>query len=124
MDWAKFDTWSWHPWLFYAAALWIGLSLILGLGILGYFMQQTAVKYRAYERVVTVKGLSEREYPADTVIWPIQFTLASNDMGAMFDEIDQQTRLILDFLSAKGLPETSYADFWCMEEKGSCGVIC
>ncbi len=20
--------------------------------------------------------------------------------------------------------ETSYADFWCMEEKGSCGVIC
>ncbi|EOA8958833.1 helix-turn-helix domain-containing protein [Vibrio harveyi] len=19
---------------------------------------------------------------------------------------------------------TSYADFWCMEEKGSCGVIC
>ncbi|EIE5864415.1 SIMPL domain-containing protein [Vibrio alginolyticus] len=89
------------------AALWIGLSLILGLGILGYFMQQTAVKYRAYERVVTVKGLSEREYPADTVIWPIQFTLASNDMGAMFDEIDQQTRLILDFLSAKGLPETS-----------------
>ncbi|EMY6774786.1 SIMPL domain-containing protein [Vibrio alginolyticus] len=89
------------------AALWIGLSLILGLGILGYFMQQTAVKYRAYERVVTVKGLSEREYPADTVIWPIQFTLASNDMGAMFDEIDQQTRLILDFLSAKGLPEAS-----------------
>ncbi len=25
----------------------------------------------------------------------------------MFDDIDQQTRLILDFLSAKGLPETS-----------------
>jgi len=89
------------------AALWIGLSLILGLGILGYFMQQTAVKYRAYERVVTVKGLSEREYPADTVIWPIQFTLASNDMGTMFGEIDQQTRLILDFLSTKGLPESS-----------------
>ncbi|PFG45314.1 hypothetical protein ATG66_3596 [Vibrio sp. ES.051] len=89
------------------AALWIGLSLILGLGILGYFIQQTAVKYRAYERVVTVKGLSEREYPADTVIWPIQFTLASNDMGTMFDDIDQQTRLILDFLSVKGLPETS-----------------
>ncbi|MCV5649321.1 hypothetical protein OFN55_42005, partial [Escherichia coli] len=65
----------------------------------------TAVKYKAYERVVTVKGLSEREYPADTVIWPIQFTVASNDMGAMFDDIDQQTRLILDFLTAKGLTD-------------------
>ncbi|MGC9424119.1 SIMPL domain-containing protein [Vibrio sp.] len=89
------------------AALWIGLSLILSLGILGYFIQQTAVKYRAYERVVTVKGLSEREYPADKVIWPIQFTLASNEMGTMFDKIDQQTRLILDFLSAKGISENN-----------------
>ncbi|KOO10700.1 hypothetical protein AKJ18_32900, partial [Vibrio xuii] len=56
-----------------------------------------------YERVVTVKGLSEREYAADTVIWPIKFTVASNDTSAMFDDIEQQTRLIRDFLTAKGL---------------------
>ncbi len=87
------------------ASIWLGLCLIIGLGVLGFFIQQTAVKYKAYERVVTVKGLSEREYPADTVIWPIQFTVASNDMGAMFDYIDQQTRLILDFLTAKGLTD-------------------
>lgn len=85
------------------AVLWLGLSLILGLGLLGFFIQQTAVKYKAYERVVTVKGLSEREYPADTVIWPIKFTVASNDTSAMFDDIEQQTRLIRDFLTAKGL---------------------
>jgi hypothetical protein len=24
----------------------------------------------------------------------------------------------------KDLSNTSHADFWCMEEKGSCGVIC
>lgn len=85
------------------AVLWLGLSLILGLGLLGFFIQQTAVKYKAYERVVTVKGLSEREYAADTVIWPIKFTVASNDTSAMFDDIEQQTRLIRDFLTAKGL---------------------
>ncbi len=65
------------------ASIWLGLCLIIGLGVLGFFIQQTAVKYKAYERVVTVKGLSEREYSADTVIWPIQFTLASNDMGGL-----------------------------------------
>lgn len=85
------------------AVSWLGLSLILGLGLLGFFIQQTAVKYKAYERVVTVKGLSEREYAADTVIWPIKFTVASNDTSAMFDDIEQQTRLIRDFLTAKGL---------------------
>lgn len=89
------------------ATLWLGLSLILGLGILGYFIQQTAVKFKAYERVVTVKGLSEREYAADTVIWPIKFTVASNEVGAMFDDVEQQTRLILDFLASKGLEKGS-----------------
>ncbi len=91
------------------SSLWLGLSLIIGLGVLGFFIQQTAVKYKAYERVVTVKGLSEREYPADTVIWPIQFTVASNDMPTMFDEIDQQTKLVLDFLAAKGLDESNFS---------------
>ncbi len=89
------------------STLWLGISFIIGLGLLGYFIQQTAVKYKTYERVVTVKGLSEREYAADTVIWPIRFTVASNDMSAMFDDIDKQTRLILDFLSAKGIKESS-----------------
>ena len=91
------------------ASIWLGLCLIIGLGVLGFFIQQTAVKYKAYERVVTVKGLSEREYPADTVIWPIQFTVASNDMTAMFDDIDQQTKLVIDFLVAKGLNESNFS---------------
>ena len=89
------------------AVLWLGSSLILGLGLLGFFIQQTAIKYKAYERVVTVKGLSEREYRADTVIWPIQFTVASNDMNMMFDDIDGHTRLIVDFLNTRGLAENN-----------------
>lgn len=89
------------------SSLWLGVCLIVGLGVLGFFIQQTAIKYKAYERVVTVKGLSEREYQADTVIWPIQFTVAKNDMSAMFEDIDQQTKLVLDFLSAKGLEEST-----------------
>ncbi|MDF2153260.1 SIMPL domain-containing protein [Vibrio sp. CAU 1672] len=85
------------------SAIWLGLSVIIGLGMLGFFIQQTAIQYKAYERVVTVKGLSEREYPADTVIWPIKFTVASNDMSAMFDQIDQQTELIMSFLADHGI---------------------
>ncbi|WP_019278053.1 SIMPL domain-containing protein [Vibrio coralliilyticus] len=89
------------------SSIWLGLCLIIGLGVLGFFIQQTAIQYKAYERVVTVKGLSEREYPADTVIWPIQFTVAGNDMAVLFDEIDKQTALVQHFLSRKGLAPSS-----------------
>ncbi len=41
------------------AALILGASLIVGLGVLGYLVQQTAIQYKALDRIVTVKGLSE-----------------------------------------------------------------
>lgn len=50
------------------AATVLGLSLIIGLSALGFLVQQMAVKFKEYERVVAVKGLSEREVVADTVI--------------------------------------------------------
>ena len=30
----------------------------------------------------------------------------------------------LTMTTSKATVDKSYADFWCMEEKGSCGVIC
>ncbi|NGZ13669.1 SIMPL domain-containing protein [Vibrio aestuarianus] len=90
-----------------SSALIMGLSVILGLGVLGFFVQQTAIKYKEYERVVTVKGLSEREYPADTVIWPIQFTVADNDLPTMFATIEKQTQMVTDFLATQGIAENN-----------------
>ncbi|EHA1125629.1 SIMPL domain-containing protein [Vibrio navarrensis] len=87
------------------AALILGISLMLGLGLLGYFLQQTAIQFKAYERVVTVKGLSEREYPADTVIWPIQFTVADNDVQKLFTRVESQTAIIETFLKEAGIDE-------------------
>ncbi|MDE1347990.1 SIMPL domain-containing protein [Vibrio aestuarianus] len=90
-----------------SSALIMGLSVILGLGVLGFFVQQTAIKYKEYERVVTVKGLSEREYPADTVIWPIQFTVADNDLPTMFSTIEKQTKMVTDFLATQGITDNN-----------------
>src|SRR5690606_33193739 len=58
------------------SALIFGACVFLGLTALGMLLGNAAIEYREYERTVTVKGLSEREYPADVVIWPIQFTEA------------------------------------------------
>ena len=51
----------------------LGIFILLGLSALGYLLGQAAIQVKEYERTVTAKGLSEREYPADVVIWPVLF---------------------------------------------------
>ena len=81
----------------------LGASIFLGLGALGYLLAGAAIQYKEYERSVTVKGLSERELPADIVIWPIVFTEASNELGGLYASIEASTKKIKDFLVAKGI---------------------
>lgn len=81
----------------------LGACLIVGLAVLGYLLSQAVIDYREYERSVTVKGLSEREYPADIVIWPIRFTVASNDLNQLYTELDRSESAIQRFLSGNGI---------------------
>lgn len=76
----------------------LGGFLFLGLVALGYQLGNAAIRFKEYERTVTVKGLSEREYEADIVIWPIQFTEASNDLEELYGAIDATTAKIRGFL--------------------------
>ena len=76
-----------------------GICLIIGLSSLGYLLGDAAIRFKEYERTVTVKGLSEREYQADIVIWPIQFSAASNHLEEMYSSIDGSTEKIKSFLA-------------------------
>ena len=64
-----------------SSAFILGLFIFLGLFSIGYILGKSALEFKQHERSVTVKGLSEREYPADIVIWPISFTETSNDLS-------------------------------------------
>jgi hypothetical protein len=86
-----------------ASALILGVSIFLGLAALGYLLGSAAVDFKEYERSVTVKGLSEREVPADIVIWPIVFTEANNDLGDLYESIEKGKKRIEEFLVAKGI---------------------
>lgn len=81
----------------------LALGICIGLSILGYLLSAAIIQYREFERTVTVKGLSVREYPADVVIWPIQFSVADNDLGAVYGALDKSTQLIRDFLISNGI---------------------
>lgn len=81
----------------------LGIFIFLGLASLGYLLGSSAIKFKEYERTVTVKGLSEKEYAADVVIWPIQFTQASNDLEELYVSIESNTKKIKEFLEGRGI---------------------
>ena len=65
------------------SALLLGVCIALGLAALGFQLAQGVERFRALERTVTVKGLAEREVAADVAVWPIRFSAAANDLGAL-----------------------------------------
>ena len=81
----------------------LGGFLFLGLIIFGFILSSTAIDIKEYERSVTVKGLSEREYKADIVIWPIQFSVANNDLEELYVSIESTTEKIRNFLEDNGI---------------------
>lgn len=83
-----------------------GLFLFLGLVALGYLLGSSLIKFKEYERTVTVKGLSEREFPAGVAVWPIQFNRADNDLEKIYDLLDSDGRKITAFLKKAGFAKT------------------
>lgn len=81
----------------------LGAALILAFTFAANSIGSALLETRAMERSVTVKGLSEREYIADTVIWPIQFTSASNDVNEIYQDIEESKSKVIAFLLLKGV---------------------
>lgn len=81
----------------------LGVFAVIAFAALGLMVGQALMDVKQLERTVTVKGLSEREVPADIVIWPIQFTVADNDLSSLYANIEKQSQQIGDFLQKHGL---------------------
>ncbi len=85
------------------SSLILGLCLLVGLAALGALLGKAALDYKQLDRSVTVKGLAERDLNADIVIWPIQFTLADNDLQQLYESIERDSGKIRTFLAANGV---------------------
>ena len=84
----------------------IGIAIIVGLTIFGFFLTSAVKTYRSFERTVTVRGLAEQEHIADVVIWPIQFTEASNTQADIYANLESNARKIVTFLTNSGIDES------------------
>jgi len=92
-----------------AAALVLGICLALGLAIAGYLLSGALYAARAADRFVTVKGLSEREVPADLALWPIVFTNTGNDLTALQAQVERDAEAIRVFLRGYGFGDEESA---------------
>ena len=82
---------------------WIpALIVALGLALAGYFIGETFLKGKKFDRYVSVKGLSEREVPADLAVWPINIVLTGNDLQTLRREIETQNEQVYRFFMDQG----------------------
>lgn len=79
-----------------------GLFIMIGLVALGWFIYTSARFVKSRDRVVNAKGLSEREVRADIAIWPITFKQASNDLGLLYNDMEDKQQMLIDFLKKSG----------------------
>ena len=77
----------------------IGLGIIIGAWIL----KEGINHIQDSQRIVSVKGLSEREVPANKVIWPITFKEVNNDLTAIYTNIESNNARIINFLTSNGI---------------------
>lgn len=83
----------------------VGISFVAGMGVFGILLQRTARYYRQQDEYVTVKGLSEREMPADLVIWPVTFVVSDETLAKMQEKMKGSRHAVRQFLVKSGFTE-------------------
>ena len=69
--------------------------LAVGVIVAGWLLSGGIRHFKDSERVVTVKGLAEREVKADRVIWPLSYKEVGNDMLALYNAMESANAKIV-----------------------------
>ena len=79
------------------------LLLAAGVAFAGWAVADGLLKFKTADRYVSVKGLAEREVPADLVVWPLGCSETGNDLAAIYQQTQAHAHVIADFLKQQGL---------------------
>lgn len=80
--------------------------IAIGIMVLGLCVKGGIDNFANKDRKVSVKGLSEREVPADKVTWPILSKELGNDLPQLYSEIGVTQSKIKRFLIGNGIKES------------------
>ena len=83
----------------------LGAAFVLGMLILGGSLVLMVNNLKSYDRCVTVKGLCEKEVMADKVIWPIMYKQGGNELGVLYNTVEEMNATIVNFLKEAGVSD-------------------
>ena len=84
----------------------LGASIVLAAFVLGLMLVWTVRTLKSFDDTVTVRGLCEREVPADRVVYRISYTAKSNSLADIRQTIDHNNNVILEMLRKAGLDDS------------------
>lgn len=79
--------------------------LAVGIALAGMFVYLGFGSFAARDRVVSVRGLAEREVKADKVIWPIVYKASGSDLANINASVNDARTRIVKFLTDNGLKD-------------------
>lgn len=95
-----------HPHDHSHAFSWLPAGLVAaGLALAGLFVSNGLIAMKSGERVVSVKGLSEREVESNLALWNIGFTVTGSDLASTQARLSEQATHIAAFLKKAGIEE-------------------
>ena len=80
----------------------LGVSLLLGLSVLGYFIFKGLKTFSDKDRVVTVKGLAEMNMKATSATIALNFSLSSDDLQDIIRQTENKKNAIVGYLTSNG----------------------
>ncbi|MGI6611088.1 MAG: SIMPL domain-containing protein [Limnochordia bacterium] len=83
------------------------LGVLLAVGILlgGIQMKQAVAVWKRADRVVSVKGLAERDVKVDLVLWPLSYSVSANSLDSLHALMSRSEGKIRAFLVRHGFDE-------------------
>ena len=85
------------------------LLVAIGLAAAGYFVGQGISERNAGRRIISVKGLSEREVPASVATWTIGYSANGNELSEINKKLADSTKAVVAFLKEAGFAEGDMA---------------
>ncbi len=80
--------------------------LAVGLVGLGLCVRSGLDSFSSRDRVVDVRGLCEREVPANHVTWPIVSKEVGNDLQTLYAKVSATNNTIVTFLKSNGIEDS------------------
>ncbi|MBP3775311.1 MAG: SIMPL domain-containing protein [Bacteroidaceae bacterium] len=80
-------------------------AAIIAFGLLaaGFFVFKGFRTFSERDRTVQVRGFSEKNVPADKVVWPIPYQQAGNDLNALYNNASRAMEIITQYLVRNGI---------------------